>query len=372
MQERSSADPYSWVCKDAQERARFLDMHARLMPVNRWVTLVLVVTLAPGLALDGRALSLLPIAVALAVFAVTQLRAAPVRRPELISFGGVLVGEALIVTALVLNGRQHLADLALLTWPVIGFTGRYPARAVAAGTVYTAGLMIAASLGFGGAAVVADPLLLGMPLATLLSCTIVASAIRASDEQHRTAAAVDPLTSLLNRSSLTVRAAEVEHQSRATGEPVGVIVGDLDHFKHVNDVHGHAAGDAVLRDVAETMRRSLRAFDLAYRLGGEEFVVLALGAGAKQTAALAERLRQAIGGTAQGGIDVTMSFGVAASSRGTPFVWRDVFERADTALYAAKRAGRDRVAVDAGEPRSALVERPAPAGAPAHVPRLTD
>ena len=141
-------------------------------------------------------------------------------------------------------------------------------------------------------------------------------------------------------------------------QPIGLIIADLDHFKAVNDTHGHAVGDAVLHDIAYTLRKRLRAFDLAYRLGGEEFLVLLPGANAGQAAVLAESLRETIAATRHGGLPVTMSFGVSASSPRS-FDYEHVFEAADEALYAAKTAGRDRVCVadtpdesfDAVEPR---------------------
>jgi diguanylate cyclase (GGDEF)-like protein len=152
---------------------------------------------------------------------------------------------------------------------------------------------------------------------------------------------MDPLTQLLNRKALIARALELEEQARLTGEPVGVLVGDLDHFKAVNDRHGHQTGDAVLRDCAYRMRKELRAYDLAYRLGGEEFLVLLPGAGLDETAELAERLRVAIADEPVAGLPVTMSFGVAATCPGEAFAFDALYSRADAAMYHAKAGGRD-------------------------------
>jgi diguanylate cyclase (GGDEF)-like protein len=123
-----------------------------------------------------------------------------------------------------------------------------------------------------------------------------------------------------------------------------MIIVDLDRFKRINDEHGHAAGDAVLVDVAYTLRKELRAFDLAYRMGGEEFLVVLPGATLGEAEAIAERLREAVAEQPAGGHAVTMSFGVA-SSGGGGFDHEAVLQAADEALYEAKRAGRDRVAV---------------------------
>jgi diguanylate cyclase (GGDEF)-like protein len=134
-----------------------------------------------------------------------------------------------------------------------------------------------------------------------------------SDLAHRSASVIDPLTSMLNRNALGARVDELRHQALVVRQPIGLIVCDLDHFKAVNDSHGHTVGDDVLRDVAYSLRKRLRAFDLAYRLGGEEFLVLLPGADARQAAELAENLRETILAEPHGGVSVTMSFGVSAS-----------------------------------------------------------
>ena len=102
----------------------------------------------------------------------------------------------------------------------------------------------------------------------------------------------------------------------------------------------------MLKDAAYVIRRELRAYDLAYRLGGEEFAILLAGSDAATTAALAERIRAAVAEAPVAGLPLTVSIGVAASERGAEFRWASVYERADGALYRAKAAGRDRVAVD--------------------------
>ena len=206
------------------------------------------------------------------------------------------------------------------------------------------------------AAIVNHPPLLIMPLALVSAVAILSTALMRSDMTHRSEAVIDPLTGMLNRNSLKDRTFELAQVSRRTGQPVGLIVGDLDHFKDVNDSHGHATGDAVLQDVAYVLRKQLRAFDLAYRIGGEEFLVLLPGANLEQTAAMAERLRGGVqADTVGGGLRVTMSFGVSASALDTAFDYQSVCEQADAALYEAKRQGRNRVcsgAASRGAPRS--------------------
>jgi diguanylate cyclase (GGDEF)-like protein len=176
---------------------------------------------------------------------------------------------------------------------------------------------------------------------------------------------IDQLTGLLNRKALATRSEELSQQSAVSGEPIGIIVGDLDRFKTINDSVGHAAGDAVLIDIAYRMRAHLRAFDPAYRIGGEEFVVMLPGADVRQTALRAAELRAAVVvETDERDLRVTMSCGVSASVRGEAFCYREVFAAADAALYEAKRTGRDRVCVSAlgADGGSDVVAAPSQAG----------
>mgnify|MGYP000346615388 CR=1 FL=1 len=147
----------------------------------------------------------------------------------------------------------------------------------------------------------------------------------------------------LNRNALAARVDELRLQAQVVQQPIGLIVCDLDHFKRINDAHGHAAGDAVLRDVAYSLRKRLRAFDLAYRLGGEEFLILLPGSDAEQAAAVAEQLRAAISDSHHAGRPVTMSFGVSASPR-SAFDYEQTFELA--LEPGERRADLERVGAD--------------------------
>ena len=136
------------------------------------------------------------------------------------------------------------------------------------------------------------------------------------------------------------------------GKQLSILLIDIDHFKTVNDNHGHGAGDVVLREFADRIRRNTRGIDLACRLGGEEFVVVMPDCDLDKAVQVGERLRQCIaaapfevGGKA-GTLLVTASVGVAALERSgdTPEL---ILKRADQALYCAKRDGRNRVVADA-------------------------
>ncbi|MGY1811070.1 diguanylate cyclase [Blastococcus sp. SYSU D00669] len=177
----------------------------------------------------------------------------------------------------------------------------------------------------------------------------------------------DPLTGLHNRRYLVDQAPRVWRQARRDGTRVAAMVLDLDHFKALNDLHGHAAGDGVLRTVAAALAASVRPADVLARTGGEEFVVLGLVGDAAEAGHLAERLRAAVAAArTQEGHAVTASIGVAltrpADGEDVPgALWRLV-DRADAAMYEAKQQGRDRVAAQQlPHPRPArVVEPPSP------------
>jgi diguanylate cyclase (GGDEF)-like protein len=161
------------------------------------------------------------------------------------------------------------------------------------------------------------------------------------------AALTDPLTGCANRRAFATRVAEELAHAARSGEPLSVVLTDIDRFKAVNDAHGHAVGDLVIRRLADVLREGVRTSDVAARLGGEEFCVLLRGADATVAERLAERLGQALRNrpveTEGGFVRVTASFGVASAQRGE--TWEALFSRADRALYQAKSAGRDRVKV---------------------------
>jgi two-component system, cell cycle response regulator len=155
----------------------------------------------------------------------------------------------------------------------------------------------------------------------------------------------DPLTGLSNRRSILTQLTGAVSGARRHERPLSVAIIDIDHFKAVNDHHGHAAGDRVLAAVAASLREHLRAEDQLGRLGGEEFLALLPDADAGAAAAVAEKLRAEVARLRVGhegrDLNVTVSIGWAAWDGGeTP---DEVMRRADDALYEAKRGGRDRV-----------------------------
>jgi diguanylate cyclase (GGDEF)-like protein len=158
-------------------------------------------------------------------------------------------------------------------------------------------------------------------------------------------AARDPLTGLLNRRALQAQAARLLAEARASGQPLALLLLDLDHFKTINDAHGHAAGDAVLREVAEVLGREIRHDDLACRSGGEEMMAVLRNCDLARAEERAGMLRAAITAARPGGVPglrVTASIGVAAFPEHGGGL-DELAQRADAALYNAKRHGHDRV-----------------------------
>ena len=287
--------------------------------------------------------TVVPLGVSVLVFAIGSRGLDNARRPEYRIAIAWCLTQVAIATAVVLTGGPESPAVSWLVVPAVTIPARFGRRGVIAGIGFTALLIIAVTVGAGPQVVIDNPPLLFFPLALLAGVTILTLALSSSDIQHRGEAVIDALTGMLNRKAFERRIEELVQQSRVTGQRVALVMADIDHFKRVNDEHGHARGDEVLEDAAYRLRKQLRAFDLAYRLGGEEFAVLLPGATTPEAAAVAERLREAVEESPVAGLPVTMSFGVA-SSEGPRLAPDALYEAADQALYAAKEAGRNRVA----------------------------
>ncbi len=198
-----------------------------------------------------------------------------------------------------------------------------------------------------------QPLVYGYLLAATVALTSVAGWILGRKEDLLEALSVtDPLTGLANRRRMLAAFGDELNRSARYGTPLALLLIDLDRLKEINDRRGHAQGDRALQLVAESLRRSCRATDLAARTGGDEFLVLAVNTSASEALALAHRVcatvrRLAVAGTEKEKTvpmpEVTVSIGVADLDDITLPTFLSLHAAADAALYAAKAAGRDRV-----------------------------
>ncbi len=197
-------------------------------------------------------------------------------------------------------------------------------------------------------------------LADAMSLALSNIALR---ERLRNQALRDPLTGLYNRRFLEEMLERLSTDAERRQIPLAAIMIDLDHFKLLNDQHGHAAGDMVLRDVASSVLACLRASDVACRYGGEELAILLPDCPLEAAMGKAEQIRARIGAISSGAISVTASFGVASMpencSRGS-----ELLPIADAALYRAKDLGRDRVIGAATRPSADMIVLPNLVGLP--------
>jgi diguanylate cyclase (GGDEF)-like protein len=336
--------------RDSARRERLIDMELRM----RRYRLACFVILAIGLAAISSDIGwwwIAPLVVGLAGFTVADRFMQTSTHPAIwvATAWGIL--PLLLADAVVVTGGAESPALMWFGLPAVTVGARFEPRGMVIGAAYILVLLGLSTYGLDhevAAAHYQDVL----AAAALVVCAVILSgALVESDRAHRRRSTVDPLTGLCNRSALEQRLAELDGQpsSSAEGLSHALLLCDLDHFKRVNDQLGHAAGDAVLQDVAYTMRATLRAGDSIYRVGGEEILVVLPGAGEEDALEIAERLRKAVRERRPVGVPVTVSIGVAVSDAG-PVDSDQLVGQADAALYAAKAGGRDRVVLGGAAP----------------------
>jgi diguanylate cyclase (GGDEF)-like protein len=249
----------------------------------------------------------------------------------------------LIVVGVGISGGVHSPLLAWVAIPVVTAAARFRVAVfLSGGLLATAAVVLASGLA-SWSTLVHDPAPL-IGVIVLLGALVVAQRpLLDAETRWRREAVLDPLTGLLNRQGLARRFRELAEQARLTDQPVSLVAVDLDGFKRINDAHGHAQGDTVLKDVARALRTTLRSFELLYRIGGEELLLILPGTELSVGCEIAQRARRAIEDSQPGGLPVTASFGVS-SACGDAIEFAPMFAAADRALYAAKAGGRNLVA----------------------------
>ncbi len=331
----------TWLVGTEEDRRRIRETE-RVVTRARQVTVVTVIATLPFLS--GR--------YGVWILAVGVLYAAYSRfvdrQYQHSSYGDVwmmsltLVTQAMFAAAAVATGGPHSPALLWLVICMIMLPCRYGRNGIIVGSAWSFLCLAAGALSQGWAAFVDYPEIFAVALSTGTSCLAYGTALRNGEVAQRRAAVLDPLTGLLNRAKLDERFEEVRQVAVARERTVGLLLCDLDHFKLVNDHHGHARGDAVLVATAAELRRVLADHELIYRLGGEEFAVVLPDTDVAAATACGELVRSAIVAARPGGVDVTTSVGVAV---GDPAAldYSTLFAAADSALYRAKHAGRNRV-----------------------------
>jgi diguanylate cyclase (GGDEF)-like protein len=274
-------------------------------------------------------------------------------RPQLhIAASIVLIQAVLAGSAAATGGPESLA-LPWIVMPTAFSAARFRGTVVIGAVALGIAMMLGATLGTDAAAFAHDPGPVLVTSVLMISITAIVFVLSAAEVEQRGEAVLDHLTGLLNRTSLKRRFEELAEQAVLTDEPISLIVLDIDRFKAINDQQGHARGDDVLRDIAYQVRKQLRSFELVYRLGGEEFLILLPGTVLDEAVAVAERLRANVERTRPGGLDVTASFGVAGAT-GAAVHFDELFAAADASLYRAKAGGRNRVEVARPDPEIPL------------------
>lgn len=329
------------------ERLQQQEIERQILPIKALQTLVLLVGLGL-LSLTYPWRDVVPTAlvgaVCVAFIVVGDRRAASSSSPLLWRTSQQLFVVALLAVTISWSGGPASAALPM-TIPSALITGiRFPLRWMVP-VALTSVAMIVAGLVAGGADALRDNPLQGLSwVAAFGFSTAMAQLLARAERNARRDAVHDALTGVLNRTALESRLAGGTSRRAAT---ISVIALDLDGFKAVNDTYGHDAGDTVLRAIAEVLRAAIRDEDVAYRLGGDEFLIVLPETPPTEAATLAERLRTSVRNLRPDGHTITVSAGVAGVIRGRVDL-EHLISRADGALYAAKAAGRDRV--EAAEP----------------------
>jgi len=328
-------------------RERLLDMEERLRRYRFACFAILALALAVG---GGSSIGYWWVALlglGLTGFAVADrfMRQSP--HPAIWIAGAWAALPALLGASVLVTGGATSPVLVWLALPAVTLGFRFEPRGMIAGTAYVLAVFLAAAVAPDPSAAWDERQTLIAVAALIVSTVILSGALVESDRAHRRRSTLDSLTGLFNRTALEQRLGELHGQpcNPAEGLSHAFLLCDLDHFKRVNDQFGHAAGDAVLQDVAYTMRAALRAGDSIYRVGGEEILVMLPGAGHEDALEIAERLRVAVRERRPVGIPVSLSIGVAVAEP-TTVDTEDLLARADAALYAAKAGGRDLVYID--------------------------
>jgi diguanylate cyclase (GGDEF)-like protein len=343
----------TWICPRELDRARLRENSKRITRARAFVYASIGISMIYAAPVYGWWI--------LGLFAVSALNTGTLewrigrsRRPEYHVAVSIVLSQALIAFAAAFTGGPNSVILPLIAVPTAFAAPRFRTAVAIAASGVAVALTLMATIVLHPAATIAHPAPLIIALALIVGVSAAAQALTGAELEYRDTAILDPLTGLLNRQGLDRRFDELAEQARLVGAPISLLICDVDHFKAINDAHGHATGDAVLRDIAYRLRKQMRSFELIYRIGGEEFLVVLPGATLAEAQALGERLCQSTRELHSHGVSVTVSVG-ASTLWGEEVKFARLFALADKALYRAKAGGRDRVVcAGEGEPPAAV------------------
>ncbi len=336
--------------REEARRERLLDMERRMRRYRAGCFGILAIALASVAPQVGWGW-LAPLAVGFCGFPIADRFMRKSNQPWRWVAGAWGALPLLIAAAVVATGGPASPAIMLFGLPAVTLGARFEPWGMAVGMAYILALFLTSTVAIDPTSAAEHSQWLVAGVALILSTVILSGALVESDRAHRRRSTLDPLTGLFNRNALEQRLGELDGQLCDTeiGLSHALLLCDLDHFKRVNDELGHATGDAVLQEVAYTMRAALRAGDSIYRVGGEEILAVLPGANEADAVEIAERLRCEVRDRRPTGVTVTVSIGVAVSRSGVVDT-DDLVSKADAALYNAKAAGRDRVVVGNAEP----------------------
>jgi len=343
----ANAETLVSIHKEAR-RERLLDMEERVRRYRLACFAILALALVVGGGDEVGYWWIPLLAGGLAGFAVADRFMRTSARPAIWIAVAWATLPALLLGSVLVTGGATSPALVWFALPAVTLGFRFEPRGMVIGTLYVVAMFLVAAIIPDPHAAWEERQLLIAVMALIFSTVILSGALVESDRAHRHRSTLDPLTGLFNRNALEQRLSELDGQpcDPASGVSHAFLLCDLDHFKRVNDKYGHPTGDAVLQDLAYTMRATLRAGDSIYRVGGEEILVILPGAGHDDACEIAERLCAAVRERNPKGVAVSLSIGVAVAEPDT-IDTDDLLARADASLYAAKANGRDRIFIDA-------------------------
>ncbi len=337
-----------WLEGDSSDRVRFADMHARFSN-NGWLLGVLIGgTTILAAASYGWWLVALPV-FASAVMAGAKFLYPRTNRPEVLGMLTFVLLELDLAVTVLFTGGGGSPLLSLMLVPIVSQAVAFRPRVTIAWVGLAAVLAVSVIGGatrLGADTAPASPFLQAVGYLALLGCLAISAHDLASAEvDSRDQAVLDDLTGLFNRKALQRHFIDLRAQAKLTGDPFAMVMVDIDHFKTINDSHGHHRGDIVLQQLADRLRGNLRSGDLVYRMGGEEFLILMPGHDQAEAGRAAERLRKAIAGDHLAGLAVTVSAGLTSAGGGQDCEYGAMLKAADEALYRAKANGRNQICV---------------------------